>query len=109
MRNRSVGRNVRVPNQVRDAALSSSIARAVHKRCLCLRQFSQRRQREGTSTGTFPSPVAFQRKRWSEVRSEEHMSELQSLMRISYAVFCLKKKKQKYKKNKSHKTNTNTH
>src|SRR3546814_3881248 len=27
-------------------------------------------------------------------RSEEHMSELQSLMRISYAVFCLKKKKQ---------------
>src|SRR3546814_7332333 len=31
----------------------------------------------------------------SFVRSEEHTSELQSLMRISYAVFCLKKKKQK--------------
>src|SRR3546814_2084926 len=30
-------------------------------------------------------------------RSEEHTSELQSLMRISYAVFCLKKKKQKKK------------
>src|SRR3546814_8287410 len=30
-------------------------------------------------------------------RSEEHTSELQSLMRISYAVFCLKKKKEKYK------------
>src|SRR3546814_5782062 len=29
------------------------------------------------------------------VRSEEHTSELQSLMRISYAVFCLKKKKHK--------------
>src|SRR3546814_2287623 len=29
-------------------------------------------------------------------RSEEHTSELQSLMRISYAVFCLKKKKRKY-------------
>src|SRR3546814_3727958 len=29
----------------------------------------------------------------SFVRSEEHTSELQSLMRISYAVFCLKKKK----------------
>src|SRR3546814_8230348 len=29
------------------------------------------------------------------VRSEEHTSELQSLMRISYAVFCLKKKKPK--------------
>src|SRR3546814_5445823 len=32
------------------------------------------------------------------VRSEEHTSELQSLMRISYAVFCLKKKKQTRKK-----------
>src|SRR3546814_1857777 len=29
------------------------------------------------------------------IRSEEHTSELQSLMRISYAVFCLKKKKYK--------------
>src|SRR3546814_4498872 len=29
-------------------------------------------------------------------RSEEHTSELQSLMRISYAVFCLKKKKQQH-------------
>src|SRR3546814_3526600 len=31
----------------------------------------------------------------AEVRSEEHTSELQSLMRISYAVFCLKKQKHK--------------
>src|SRR3546814_1028675 len=30
---------------------------------------------------------------WMPFRSEEHTSELQSLMRISYAVFCLKKKK----------------
>src|SRR3546814_2594370 len=30
---------------------------------------------------------------WADARSEEHTSELQSLMRISYAVFCLKKKK----------------
>src|SRR3546814_5179329 len=30
---------------------------------------------------------------WAYSRSEEHTSELQSLMRISYAVFCLKKKK----------------
>src|SRR3546814_6705139 len=41
--------------------------------------------------------------RWSPVRcrtgprSEEHTSELQSLMRISYAVFCLKKKKKPHK------------
>src|SRR3546814_6024836 len=32
-------------------------------------------------------------KRALDLRSEEHTSELQSLMRISYAVFCLKKKK----------------
>src|SRR3546814_10620948 len=31
---------------------------------------------------------------WISRRSEEHTSELQSLMRISYAVFCLKKKRQ---------------
>src|SRR3546814_5898842 len=34
---------------------------------------------------------------WLRIRSEEHTSELQSLMRISYAVFCLKKKKKKHK------------
>src|SRR3546814_8982655 len=33
----------------------------------------------------------------TDQRSEEHTSELQSLMRISYAVFCLKKKKTKMK------------
>src|SRR3546814_9823851 len=44
-----------------------------------------------------PAPVAV-----GDDRSEEHTSELQSLMRISYAVFCLKKKKQNKKtKNKS--------
>src|SRR3546814_3646806 len=37
------------------------------------------------------------RSRGRRRRSEEHTSELQSLMRISYAVFCLKKKKQKKK------------
>src|SRR3546814_6317062 len=37
-----------------------------------------------------PAPAAFRHR--SSARSEEHTSELQSLMRISYAVFCLKKK-----------------
>src|SRR3546814_1067413 len=37
-------------------------------------------------------------------RSEEHTSELQSLMRISYAVFCLKKKKKKKYRNITHNT-----
>src|SRR3546814_7847692 len=41
--------------------------------------------------------------RWGPIdRSEEHTSELQSLMRISYAVFCLKKKKTNTKIGKSH-------
>src|SRR3546814_4344642 len=39
---------------------------------------------------TSPLPVGDQRPS-HEMRSEEHTSELQSLMRISYAVFCLKK------------------
>src|SRR3546814_5485043 len=44
-----------------------------------------------SATGTFDGimPLIF-----NAQRSEEHTSELQSLMRISYAVFCLKKKKQ---------------
>src|SRR3546814_6279729 len=53
------------------------------------------------SSGLRPSRVSVAR--WkvsvmtagSPLRSEEHTSELQSLMRISYAVFCLKKKKNK--------------
>src|SRR3546814_4748123 len=40
-----------------------------------------------TWISTFPDMAAL------DARSEEHTSELQSLMRISYAVFCLKKKK----------------
>src|SRR3546814_4883413 len=43
------------------------------------------------AVGTAQEPIIF--------RSEEHTSELQSLMRISYAVFCLKKKKTKKKNN----------
>src|SRR3546814_10704268 len=42
-----------------------------------------------------PGPEAQQLATYVGWRSEEHTSELQSLMRISYAVFCLNKKKQK--------------
>src|SRR3546814_1344775 len=42
-------------------------------------------------------------------RSEEHTSELQSLMRISYAVFCLKKKKKKIIKERSEINDMNKH
>src|SRR3546814_8180464 len=69
--------------------------------------FDEARRIFGHSTvsmffGTIPMGLAtlingllvFGLPRWGE-RSEEHTSELQSLMRISYAVFCLKKKKNK--------------
>src|SRR3546814_7486553 len=48
------------------------------------------------STGTKENPPAGAR--LAAARSEEHTSELQSLMRLSYAGFCLKKKKTKKKK-----------
>src|SRR3546814_8966930 len=40
----------------------------------------------------------------AEIRSEEHTSELQSLMRISYAVFCLKTKTNPHARHKNDKT-----
>src|SRR3546814_7316432 len=43
--------------------------------------------------------IAIDMQRFNVRRSEEHTSELQSLMRISYAVFCLKKKTKQTKKN----------
>src|SRR3546814_5490658 len=52
------------------------------------RDFSQRGQRMMRRVEKMPKPVIAMVN-----RSEEHTSELQSLMRISYAVFCLKKKK----------------
>src|SRR3546814_7581963 len=52
---------------------------------------SSRSGRDFLSSGA--APAGFE-------RSEEHTSELQSLMRISYAVFCLKKKNKEITKNK---------
>src|SRR3546814_5864568 len=48
--------------------------------------------------------AAVKGKHGHEARSEEHTSELQALMRISYAVFCLKKKKQKVPHHMPHST-----
>src|SRR3546814_1524168 len=52
-----------------------------------------------------PMMVKFGKSTIYGARSEEHTSELQSLMRISYAVFCLKKKK-KYKPKNTHTIST---
>src|SRR3546814_1460797 len=48
---------------------------------------------KGTLTRVLAGPVVSRPEAEQLNRSEEHTSELQSLMRISYAVFCLKKKK----------------
>src|SRR3546814_3378132 len=49
------------------------------------------------------SGLLYTQQLWSS-RSEEHTSELQSLMRISYAVFCLKKKKKRKDTNQNKET-----
>src|SRR3546814_5807433 len=48
----------------------------------------------GATGDTASRPVLYVAGGNADLRSEEHTSELQSLMRISYAVFCLKKNKQ---------------
>src|SRR3546814_10853995 len=72
-------RGPRRPGQCRDRRLAHPVLEVVH---LEIELFQEAPQVE---------PVATANHR----RSEEHTSELQSLMRTSYAVFCLKKKKQK--------------
>src|SRR3546814_2218265 len=58
------------------------------------RQVAARRHPSPSSRALTPSGTPLCAARTS-LRSEEHTSELQSLMRTSYAVFCLKKKKTK--------------
>src|SRR3546814_10649661 len=64
---------------------------------------SSKQSRDSTTITGWPTPP--RSRVWT--RSEEHTSELQSLMRISYAVFCLKKKKNQQKIHK-HEQRTNT-
>src|SRR3546814_2060150 len=52
----------------------------------------QKRRAQTAQKGERENDQQQSRVRHGRVRSEEHTSELQSLMRISYAVFCLKKK-----------------
>src|SRR3546814_11728462 len=57
--------------------------------CSCFTEQLQRHRVARTAKPTIKRSA--EQRMW--IRSEEHTSELQSLMRISYAVFCLKKKK----------------
>src|SRR3546814_3383605 len=82
-----------VVHQERDRRAVRAAAEAVVE--LFGRRHRERRRAlvvERAARGVF---LALALERHARVRSEEHTSELQSLMRISYAVFCLKKKKNK--------------
>src|SRR3546814_7756701 len=93
-------------------------ARAAHDRLVGCRQHDRRRGQFRAALGD-PDPAVrpdahllrdeprrpAARRAVENPRSEEHTSELQSLMRISYAVFCLQKKKKKLIKPELYTTN----
>src|SRR3546814_3703802 len=64
-------------------------------------QQRQRSRRQGRHRRSDPACPGGKTAGMDERRSEEHTSELQSLMRISYAVFCLKKKTKQHKPRKT--------
>src|SRR3546814_3292965 len=70
--------------------------RAVERLGIAVRPPEEIDQRPRRRLGTRLIEQLDHRLRGEMRRSEEHTSELQSLMRISYAVFCLKKKKKKH-------------
>src|SRR3546814_2356809 len=73
--------------------LSSRLGSCQPDRCAKSVAVVTARSRHATATGKRTAAASIS----SLSRSEEHTSELQSLMRISYAVFCLKKNKTKQK------------
>src|SRR3546814_6959017 len=84
--------------------------------CRESRRSGRRRRRYGYTTTASSRPARRRRGNSSwcrrtmpepRGRSEEHTSELQSLMRISYAVFCLKKKKKATKKKRKENQHNN--
>src|SRR3546814_2242402 len=81
-----------------DQFLSCRLER-IFGRCRCSRGGPIRRKR-GRRRRCQLAEARATRLGQADARSEEHTSELQSLMRISYAVFCLKKKQQNIKQPK---------
>src|SRR3546814_2391398 len=91
----AAGIDKRVVDNLRhtDAAVLAVVRRVLRHENLRLVEALQVEGVRATSiqSGVFEAEF-LDRDRYGLVRSEEHTSELQSLMRISYAVFCLKKK-----------------
>src|SRR3546814_3091833 len=80
-----------------NAAVVATAARVGYEDCLRVTGTVRRRQSPNAKIPTGQVEVV-------ATRSEEHTSELQSLMRISYAVFCLKQKTTQRRHHKYHKT-----
>src|SRR3546814_2833397 len=76
------------------------VSRPVFRRLYDCLRYPQRHRHSRRAEGSAPRAA---------LRSEEHTSELQSLMRISYAVFCLKKKNKKHNNNRQRSTTRITH
>src|SRR3546814_3898773 len=92
LRGRSRGRNEGGPHAGRGRAWQRDRGRgAAEVRGVLEARASRTRRHQGEGRGLLRA----------QVRSEEHTSELQSLMRISYAVFCLKKKKKQQQRTKT--------
>src|SRR3546814_6495513 len=90
----------RRPRSVGSSDCAKSMRRRLHKPLLRKRRPGRDRgQLSRSNLGRLAQKIDFRRMSnayptpLESLRSEEHTSELQSLMRISYAVFCLKKKK----------------
>src|SRR3546814_1967005 len=74
----------------------TTLFRSERRKAVELFEAAQNAEREGIRirmSAQAEKAAASDRAEAERIRSEEHTSELQSLMRISYAVFCLKKKK----------------
>src|SRR3546814_3900426 len=81
------------PGQCKIIALPRAVAiHGRHQQFARPQSGQPRRMRQRIDSGCAPTAMGKDFPMTSTNRSEEHTSELQSLMRISYAVFCLKKK-----------------
>src|SRR3546814_7368214 len=90
-----LSQQLREPGELKPfACFGKSIVRQVGKAAIPLPEQRFCFAREGRGNGSPLHTLLSHTYRRCDERSEEHTSELQSLMRISYAVFCLKKKKQ---------------
>src|SRR3546814_6579686 len=88
-------RSNHIPMALRPALINAMANAARKAQRSLIRDFNEVENLQVSKKGPADFVSAADRKA-EKIRSEEHTSELQSLMRISYAVFCLKKNKKKH-------------